>query len=113
VTFANWRKSKNIAIAFADRLEHEFSNHEKTNAAFFYRDRCRDSQLMRVEPAGEFDNNDDDNHNSPTRHGASIANDGAARHVTSRQQRSQVRDQKSGLRGEAIRPRRIFISLRQ
>jgi hypothetical protein len=36
---------------------------------------------MRVESAGEFDNNDDDNHNSPTRHRASIANDGAARHV--------------------------------
>jgi len=37
---------------------------------------------MGVESAGEFDNNNDnDNHNSPTRHRASIANDGAARHV--------------------------------
>ena len=46
---------------------------------------------MRVEPAGEFDNNDDDNHNSPTRHGASIANDGAARHVRIRYQRSEAK----------------------
>jgi hypothetical protein len=36
---------------------------------------------MRVESAGEFDDNDDHHHNPPTRHRASIANDGAARHV--------------------------------